>query len=210
MGGSLGLVVWCWRGQSTQSLRVGWGGGACVMWGGGHGKVGFRTHFSHSVVTWGSHSHPTFLSYQRDSSARPTNIFLEPESPATWWDGDSQTFSGVISGRRWEVTCTLCTQKRESHPSFCLPSDAKVVPTMHLSQCLAQNEAGRGLTTLSFFLAFCRSLRMLGPSFGILWFSTLAVECLFLLSVFQKLKPGKWASLGGKQNKTKPSDYHAV
>lgn len=75
---------------------------------------------------------------------------------------------GSFQGGDGRLRARFVLKREKVILSFCLPSDAKVVPTMHLSQCLAQNEAGRGLTTLSFFLAFCRSLRMLGPSFGIL------------------------------------------
>ena len=123
----------------------------------------------------------------------------EPSHVVRWWW--SNFLWGHFREEMGGYVHTLYSKEKVSFP-FCLPSDAEVLPTMHLSQCLARMRLVGALLPLSFFLAFCRSLHMLGPSFGVLWFSTLAVECLFLLSVFQKLKPEKWESLRGKQNKT--------
>ena len=134
---------------------------------------------------------PGLQTYPQNLRAQPRGeMAMVKLSPGSFQGGDGRL-----------CACFVLKREKVSFP-FCLPSNAEVVPTMHLSQCLAWMRLVGALLPLSFFLAFCRSLHMLGPSFGVLWFSTLAVECLFLLSVFQKLKPEKWESLRGKQNKT--------
>ena len=124
--------------------------------------LGWATHL------WVSQS----LSYQGDSSAKSTNIFWELRAQPR---GEMVVVKPSPWCCFWEETGGLCAWlwcfvlKREKPTfSFCFPSDGEVMPITHLFCCLAQSKASWDSLLLSLFLASCRSLTTLGPSFEFL------------------------------------------